>query len=356
VARFGGDEFVILCENVTEAQAEAVAARVVEVMRDTFVVGGHPAYVAASIGIALSPPADAATLLQYADTAMYEAKSRGRNQVQVFDVALAQNAAESLLLGNDLREALTNGQLQLHYQPLVLLETGEVVKVEGLARWQHPVRGAVSPVVFVEVAERLGLGPLLDRWAVSTGAADGPRLRALINPALKVAVNISAANLADATLEQHVAAVYGSVPLADRMLVLEITENALMQNPDKARETLERLRAGGVEAAIDDFGTGYSSLAYLSRLPVRTVKIDRSFIANIVDDPDARAITAAIIDLAGTLGLRTVAEGVETQEQLVLLRELGCWAGQGWLWAPAMPLERLAETVAALPDGRFPVD
>jgi diguanylate cyclase (GGDEF)-like protein/PAS domain S-box-containing protein len=355
VARFGGDEFVILCENVTVEQAQEVAARVVDVMRAAFEVHGQPAYVAASIGIALSPPADAATLLQYADTAMYEAKSHGRNQIRLFDVALAQNAADHLLLGNDLRTALDTDQLQMFYQPVVQLEDGQIVGVEGLARWQHPQRGPVSPVVFVEVAERLGLAPMLDRWAISKGSADGTRLRHLVSPALRVAVNISAANLADATLEQHVAAVYGDVDAADRLLVLEITENALMQNPDAARATLERLHLGGVDAAIDDFGTGYSSLAYLSRLPVQSVKIDRSFIAKIVDDADARAITAAIIDLAATLGLRTVAEGVETVEQLALLRELGCWAAQGFLWSPAVPLERLGEIVAGLPGGRFPV-
>ncbi|MDX6210294.1 MAG: hypothetical protein QOE24_2685 [Frankiales bacterium] len=355
VARFGGDEFVILCEGVTLAQAEAVASRVVEALADPFSVGGQLAYVAASIGIALSPPQDAATLLQYADTAMYDAKSRGRGQLRVFDVALATNAAEHLLLGNDLRGALADGGLQLHYQPIVVLESGHVAGVEALARWQHPSRGSVPPTVFVEIAERLGLAPVLDRWAIIQATTDAVRLREGLSPELRVSVNISAANLADATLEQHLASVYGDSTGQNLGLTLEITENALMQNPEAARETLTRLHARGVQAAIDDFGTGYSSLAYLSRLPVQAVKIDRSFIATLGTDPHAVAITAAIIDLARTLGLRTVAEGVETPEQLALLRNLGCWAAQGWLWCPALPVEELIDMMSRLPGQRFPV-
>ena len=356
VARFGGDEFVILCEDVTLAQAEAVAARVVDALSSPFSIGGQLTFVAASIGIALSPPQDAATLLQYADTAMYEAKARGRGQLRVFDVALATNAADHMLLGNDLRVALTTGALQMHYQPVVILESGQIAGVEGLARWRHPTRGPVPPTLFVEIAERLGLAPVLDRWAITQGAADAVRLRAATYPELRIGVNISAANLGDATLEQHLASVYGDSTGRDLHLVLEITENALMQNPEAARQTLFRLHAMGVQAAIDDFGTGYSSLAYLSRLPVQAVKIDRSFIADLATDPQAVAITAAIIDLARTLGLRTVAEGVETPQQLALLRGLGCWAAQGWLWCPALPVEELVETVSRLPGQRFPVE
>ena len=355
VARFGGDEFVILCENVSLAQAEAVAARMIDALHEPFRVGGQAAYVAVSIGIALSPPQDAASLLQYADTAMYEAKARGRGQLQVFDVTLATNAAEHLLLGNDLRTALATGVLELHYQPVVVLETGEVIGVEGLARWQHPQRGPITPTVFVEIAERFGLAPMLDRWAINQGHSDAVRLRAALGANLRIGVNISAANLADATLEQHLAAAFGEGVDGGQNFVLEITENALMQNPDAARATLERLRLLGIQAAIDDFGTGYSSLSYLSRLPVQAVKIDRSFIAGLGEDPNAVAITAAIIDLARTLGLRTVAEGVETPEQLALLRQLGCWGAQGWLWCPALPVHELIATIQRLPGQRFPV-
>jgi diguanylate cyclase (GGDEF)-like protein len=356
VARFGGDEFVILCEDVTVDVAEVVARRVLSALSEPFAVEGHVVYVAASIGIALSPPDDAGTLLRYADMAMYEAKARGRGQLQVFDVALARDAADHVLLGNDLRVALDGGGLDMHYQPVIELQTGAMVGVEGLARWQHPQRGSVPPGVFIEIAERLGLGPALDRWAVSRGTIDGRLLRELLDPLLHVAVNVSAANLADPSLERHVAAVYLDGDEGDPLLVLEITENALMTNPAEARQALERLRALGVGAAIDDFGTGYSSLAYLSRLPVQSVKIDRSFVANLVVDPHAVAITAAIIDLARTLGLRTIAEGVETREQLALLQGLGCWAAQGWLWSPAVPLRDLVDVVSALPAGRFCVE
>jgi diguanylate cyclase (GGDEF)-like protein len=355
VARFGGDEFVILCEHVSDEEAQAIAARVLGVLSEPFTIESHPIYVAASIGIALAPPHDAATLLQYADTAMYSAKNRGPGHLQLFDVALAENAAERLTLGNDLRVALDGDGLQLHYQPVVALATGELVGVEGLARWRHPVRGNVPPSTFVPIAERLGLAPALDRWAIKTGVTDARRLRKALDSRLHVAVNISAANVADGALEQYVNSLDVRVADDQPLLVLEITENALMQNPAGAKATLEALHDMGVEAAIDDFGTGYSSLAYLSRLPVQTLKIDRSFVSDLDVDPHARGIAAAIIDLARTLGLRTIAEGVETVAQLRVLTELGCWAAQGFLWSPAVPLDALVAMVSDLPNQRFDI-
>ena len=356
VARFGGDEFVILCESVDAIRAEMVGARVLSALSEPFHVDGRIVYVSASLGIAVSPPRDAGTLLRYADTAMYEAKARGRGHLQVFDLALARHAADHLLLGNDLRVAMESGELEMHYQPVVDLQTGAVSGVEGLARWRHPQRGNVPPDVFVATAERMGLAPVLDRWAISRGVADGKILRAALDPETRVGVNISAANLGDPSLEAHLAEVYADGDPDNPMLLLEITENALMTNPEAARRTLERLQAKGVGSAIDDFGTGYSSLAYLSKLPVQAVKLDRSFVTPLGSDAQAEAIAAAITELARALRMRTVAEGVETREQLAVLRRLGCTAAQGWLWTKALPLDELIALVQSLPDRRFPLD
>ena len=356
VARFGGDEFVILCENVDADRAEMVGRRVLSALQEPFDVDGHRVYVAASIGIAVSPPRDSGTLLRFADTAMYEAKSRGRGHLQIFDVALAKDAADHLLLGNDLRVAIDTGALEMHYQPVIDLATGAVTGLEALARWDHPQRGNVPPDVFVAIAERMGLAAVLDRWAIGRGVADGVRVRRELHPQTRIGVNISAANLGDPSLEACLDEVYADGDPANPLLLLEITENTLMTNPEAARRTLERLLARGVGSAIDDFGTGYSSLAYLANLPVQAIKLDRSFVTNLGHDPQAVAIATAVTDLARALHLRTIAEGVETREQLAVLRRLGCTGAQGWLWTKALPLEEMIALVQALPGQRFPLD
>jgi EAL domain-containing protein (putative c-di-GMP-specific phosphodiesterase class I) len=259
-------------------------------------------------------------------------------------------------MSNDLRDALKNDDLALHYQPVVELATGRVVGVEALARWHHPVRGHVSPGTFVEVAEGTGMALALGRWAVDRARRDVGRLQPARGRPLRIAMNIPARHLADPDLEDIVLEALHAGGLGPGELVLEITESAIMENPEQARALLQRLQAPGVETAIDDFGsTGYSSLGYLHRLPVTTLKIDRSFIKGITVDPDALAITSSIIELARAMGLTTVAEGVETPEQLTVLRRLGCTAAQGFLWSPAVLPEALAEKLDALPGRRFDV-
>jgi diguanylate cyclase (GGDEF)-like protein/PAS domain S-box-containing protein len=330
VARFGGDEFVVVCEDTDQPSAQGVAERLQEALADPFDLDGRRAYVRASIGIAVSPPHFGPDLLRFTDAAMYAAKSGGRGRVQLFDVTLAEDAADRLTLGNDLRDALARDELVLHFQPVVQLATGLLVGLEALARWSHPDRGPVSPQRFVEVAETGGFVSTLNRWALRRARRDAGQLRSLLPALPRIAVNISVRHLVDADLEADVLSAVSGDELGPHELVLEITESALMDNADETRKLLERLRARGIKTAIDDFGTGYSSLAHLNRLPVATLKIDRSFIRNITVDADSLAITASIIELARSMGLATIAEGVETIEQLTLLQNLGCWAAQGF--------------------------
>jgi diguanylate cyclase (GGDEF)-like protein/PAS domain S-box-containing protein len=355
VARFGGDEFVVICEGASEREAEQIATKLLKALADPFDVAGHRAYISASIGIAVSPPSSGEELLRFADAAMYDAKSRGRGRAHVFDLTLAEEADGRLSLSNDLRDALADDGLMLHYQPLVELATGRVLGLEALARWTHDTRGPVSPTEFVAVAEATGLASTLDRWALSRACLDLSRMRALIDTSLHVSVNLSACHLADDDLEQTVVSALQKAGLPGDALQLEITESAMMDNPDRARAVLERLRTRGIGIAVDDFGTGYSSLEYLSRLPATTLKIDRTFIKDITVDPDSLAIVASIIDLARAMNLTTVAEGIETVEQLTLLHRLGCTAGQGFLWAPGLGLGELATQLHQLPDGLFDV-
>ena len=355
VARFGGDEFVIICEGVDETQAGELARRVVASLQDRFDVEGQTMYAGASVGIAVSPPSSAGELLRFADAAMYDAKGRGRGRVQVFDVAHAEQAAERLILGNDLRDALEQNALEMYYQPIVELDTGAVISVEALARWHHPTRGAVPTTQFISIAETAGMGPALDRWALEAAMRDASAWRGRIATPLRISVNVSAANLADPTLERNLMSTLALLDVPKDLLTLEMTESALMESPDRATETIRRLAERGITTAIDDFGTGYSSLAYLSQLPVHTLKIDRSFVAGLADDEDAFAIVAAIIDLARILGVRTVAEGVETTEQLALLKRLGCWAGQGYLWSRPLALDDAIAVVSSRAGERFDV-
>jgi diguanylate cyclase (GGDEF)-like protein/PAS domain S-box-containing protein len=356
VARFGGHEFVVLTEGADETGASRLAERILDALREPFEVEGRRSiHVDAAIGIAASPPRSAAELLRMAHAAMYDAKSQRHGAVRVFDTARAEETADRLVLANELRDALDGDTLDLHYQPVVDLATGRVFGVEALARWTHPERGPIPPATFVAIAEATGLAPAFDRWALRRACRDLADLRRLVGPTARVAVNITASHLAGGDLEGTVRAALRTYGVPADALTLEITETTIMDNPGRARVLLERLRADGIVTAIDDFGTGYSSLAYLSRLPVATVKIDRSFVANIAEDPDALAITAAIADLAATMRLSTVAEGVETAEQLALLIRLGCTAGQGHLWSQALPLRDLETLLAGLPDGRFEV-
>jgi diguanylate cyclase (GGDEF)-like protein/PAS domain S-box-containing protein len=353
VARFGGDEFVIIAEDTHEQAAREMADRVLAAFAEPFVVDCRRAYVTASIGVVSAPTGTVDDLLRFADAAMYDAKRRGRSRVQVFDPTIVENATANLHLSSDLREAIENDELELHYQPVVDLRSGRITGVEALARWTHPARGNVPPREFVAIAETMGLAPRLDEWVLRRACSDIPELRAALGADLRVSVNISARHLSDSDLPQRVISALASAGVGGGTLMLEITETALMGDPDNARTMIEELRAHGVRIAIDDFGTGYSSLSYLSRLPVDSLKIDRTFIEHITQQQDAMSIAASVVDLARGLRLNTVAEGVETEEQARLLHRLGCPEAQGWLWSRALPLPELIATVRSLAGGVF---
>ncbi len=349
LARFGGDEFVAVCEDVDEPAAGEIAEQLLASLAEPVDIGFGPVHVSASVGVATSPGASASDLLRFADTAMYAAKAAGRGRVRHFDASLAEEAEGQYELAMDLRAAIEHNALALHYQPVIELTSGRVLGCEALARWHHPVHGVVPPARFVAVAELAGLAADLDGWVLSRALHEAAALRAggALPAESYIAVNLSARNLNDPHLEQLVVAATESAALSPTDVVLEITEGAVMGDTQVAVALLRRLRDRGFGIAIDDFGVGYSSLAYLRELPISILKIDRSFVGHITDDRDSLAIVASIVDLARAVGVSVVAEGVETAQQAAALRRLGCAAGQGWLWTPAIA----PEDVPA--DGRF---
>ena len=362
LARLGGDEFAVICDGSDELAAAALADRLLSALEHPIGLNGRTVAMSASIGIAVADAddermADAATLLRYGDVAMYAAKAEGRGRTAVFTPNLADRARDRLELFNDLKAALAADRLSLAYQPVVDLATGSMLGVEALCRWTDPGRGVVAPDDFIRVAEETGLIEKLDRWVLRQACLEAAALRArgVLAPWAYVAVNVSAGHLAQPGFEAAVLAALAEAQLPAHALVLEVTESAVMRDPDVARTVLERLRYLGIQTSIDDFGTGYSSLGYLKRLPVASLKIDRSFVQNINENTDDRAIVTAVIDLARALNVTTTAEGIETGDDLALLQQLGCRSGQGWLWSPAVSPERLETLVADLAGGRFAV-
>jgi len=344
VARLGGDEFAVLCEDIDEAHAVQLAERLRARLTDAIDLAGHQVFVDASIGVALSPPHDPATLQRSADAAMYQAKTDGRGRTRVFNATVASTADRKLMVMSRLREALhADAGLDLQYQPIIDMATGALQGVEALLRWYDEELGEVSPEEIVLAAEGTGLTLALDEWVLSRGCADLAGLRSAgVHGDLYLSVNLSTQNIGATSLDELVPQVAEAAGWPTSRLVLEVTESAIMTDHGSAAECLERLREHGVSIAVDDFGTGYSSLADLKRLPVSLLKIDRSFIEQVTTDPESLAIVGTIVELARGLGLRTIAEGIETQEQADAMCELGCVSGQGFLWSPAVSLEDLA--------------
>ncbi|MDQ1687741.1 MAG: hypothetical protein QOK42_716 [Frankiaceae bacterium] len=346
VARLGGDAFVVLCEETPASGAEELGDRIVKALQVPLDASGLLVRASASIGIAISPPltANAETLLRSAQAAVYEAKAAGRGRWHLLDKLSEARWNERLELTEELREALGGGRLELHYQPIVQVETGRVLGIEALVRWHHPERGWVPPALFVPLAEDSGVIAALDEWVLKQACRDMAWLRRghILEEDAHVAVNVSAHNVSDPGLFDVVRAATGDAGLPLENLELEVTETTLIADRRAATRVLTSLRDLGVGIALDDFGTGYSPLTYFRSLPVSTLKIDRVFIQHITTRPDDFAITAAVVDLGRALGLSTVAEGVETEGQLAVLHRLGCVAGQGYLWSPALPRDALA--------------
>jgi diguanylate cyclase (GGDEF)-like protein len=345
IARFGGDEFVILCEDAAgRAEAEEIAGRISEALARPFKIGGQEVVLTASTGIVIANDThtDAGALLRDADTAMYRAKDRGRANSQVFDNSMRMRAVQRLELETALRGAIEADQLRVLYQPQVRLSDGATVSCEALVRWQHPERGLIDPADFIPIAEESGLIVQLGDWVMRHVAADMKRSGA----SLPVSVNVSPRQLADPDFVDAVRDIVAEAGIDAGELCLEVTESALFSDPDTALLRLGALRSIGVRLAIDDFGIGFSSLWHLRQVPeVDLLKIDRAFISEIGNNRKDSAIVGAVIVLAGSLGMEIVAEGIETQGQADELRAMGADYGQGWFFGRPRELEDLGQLV-----------
>ena len=363
VARFGGDEFTILLEDVaSEARMEEVAERFLKQLAAPISIGGQETNASASIGAVFygagRPRAAAEDLLRNADMALYRAKEGGRARVVLFDESLDTYAVERLALESDLRHAVERGQLRLHYQPIVNLATGRITGLEALVRWDHPQRGLVPPAEFIPLAEETGEIVAIGQWVLREACARAQEWKRTLPaaPDLKVSVNLSPREFRRPDLVWQVARVLRDTELAPQDLCIEITESALMEDTPTANNAIADLKLLGVELAIDDFGTGYSSLSYLRRFPIDVLKIDRSFIDDLDgDDGRTRSLVRSFVDLGDALGLSVVAEGIETREQLLALQQIGCESGQGFLFSKPVDREAVPERSPPTPALGTPV-
>jgi diguanylate cyclase (GGDEF)-like protein/PAS domain S-box-containing protein len=339
LARLGGDEFTALILDIERPQdAVAVAHRVGQLMRRPFVLDGRDVTLTTSIGVALFPEdgGDGATLLKHADTAMYHAKSSGRDNAQLYSASLTREVQSRMELDTSLRAALDRQEFHLVYQPQIDVASGRVCSVEALIRWTHPIRGLVPPLEFITLAEANGLIESIGQWVLRTACDDAARW-AREGHCVSVAVNLSPLQFAASTLMHTVAGVLAQTGLAPAMLELEVTEGALMENTAVTAQTLRALRDHGVRIALDDFGTGYSSLSYLTRMPINNIKVDRSFVKGLLDGGESGAIVRAIVAMAASLGMRVTAEGVETLEQVQALAAMACDGLQGFFFSRPVP-------------------
>jgi diguanylate cyclase (GGDEF)-like protein len=343
VARMGGDEFTVLLAGLDDiAVAEAVAHRVLAALASTFELEGKQVQLSASIGMALYPndARDIDSLLRHADQAMYLAKDAGRNRMCRFTPELQARAQERMRLATDLRSAMVLQQLQVVYQPIVDLTTGEVRKAEALLRWHHPDFGAVSPARFIPIAESIGLIGEIGDWVFRTAAVQARDWRARLHPEFQISVNRSPLQF---RIEYAPARpwpeVLGTLDLPGSAIAVEITEGLLLDSGDMVAEQLRSLRSAGMQVSLDDFGTGYSALAYLHRFDIDVLKIDRSFVSGLSAGDTGRTLCRAIVLMAHELGMEVIAEGVETAEQLDWLRAAGCDRGQGYHFGKPMAPE-----------------
>lgn len=345
-ARLGGDEFAILHHTADVGQTAALAQRIIDALVAPYELDGNRVNVGASIGISLAPVdgSDPEVLLTSADLALYRAKSRGRGNFAFFESDMTASAHRRRVLELELRQALVLGQLEVHYQPQVNLKTEQVTGAEALIRWRHPVRGLVGPEEFISIAEEVGLIVPIGEWVMRQACHDAARWR----DGMRVAVNLSAAqfrtSLADMVMSALLA---GGLP--PTRLELEVTESVLLEETEATLRTLRQLRNLGVRISLDDFGTGYSSLSYLRSFPFDKIKIDRSFVGEITADANGAAIVQAIANLAASIGMETTAEGVETKEQLDLIRSKGCTEVQGFYFSPPRPVSELADFFSGTP-------
>lgn len=346
VARLGGDEFALLLTDITSLQdAARIARRTLAVLSEPYLLDQQEIFITASVGITVYPHDgdNVETLLKNADTAMYHAKAEGRNNYQYYTKSMNATAFERLAMENSLRRALERNEFELFYQPQLNIETGNIVGMEALMRWNHPDMGMVSPIEFIPLAEESGMIVLMGEWGLRAACEQNKAWQEAGFPPLTMSVNISSLQFKQQNLTTVVAKILNDTRLDPRYLDLELTEGTVMQNAEDTIATLHSLKEMGIRLSIDDFGTGYSSLSYLKRFPLHTLKVDRSFVKDLTKDADDEAITHAIIAMASSLGLKVIAEGVETEDQLRFLASRGCDEMQGYLFSPPLSASKITE-------------
>jgi predicted signal transduction protein with EAL and GGDEF domain len=356
LARTGGDEFVLIADEINgQADIEILGQRLLACFAKPFHILSVDIHTAPSIGISMYPSdgAHAAELVVAADAAMYHSKKIGGNTYSFFTPSMNAFAQQRLELENGLRRALVNGELELHYQPKVDVTSGRISSTEALIRWRHPERGLVPPGDFIPLAEETGLILQIGEWVLREACRQARQWQVNGMAPVRVAINMSAQQFRQKNLVSIVKSALESANLEPTYLEIELTESAVMHNAAESAAILEQLSRIGVHISIDDFGTGYSSLSYLRRFPLDKLKIDRTFIKDVVANPEDAAIVHAIISLAHSLRLKVIAEGVETQQQLEFLRSLGCDQYQGFFCSPAVQPEEFAEMMRAKNPDKF---
>jgi diguanylate cyclase (GGDEF)-like protein len=346
VARLGGDEFTILLEDITSINTiNVVAKRLIDIIAEPMLIDAQEVFTSTSIGISIYPNDgnEAEILLKHADTAMYHAKKQGRNNYQFFDESMNLASIEQLAIETNLRKAIENNELILHYQPQVDVRSGQIVGMEALLRWKHPTKGFISPAVFIPVAEETGQIAVLGEWVIRQACRQGADWESQGYKPVCISVNLSAKQLREERLNEIIARILFETGMNPKYLGLELTESAIIIDPELALSRLHNIKSLGVKLSLDDFGTGYSSLSYLKRFPIDTLKIDQSFIRDILVERENAALVKAIISMAHSLDMDVVAEGVEVQEQLEYLGANGCDTIQGFLFSRPLPADEIAK-------------
>nr|WP_290225195.1 EAL domain-containing protein [Trichocoleus desertorum] len=354
LARLGGDEFAILLTDITNLDsATQIADQILSALAQPFKLARYEVFINASIGITLNHAEHEQPehLLRDADTAMYRAKALGRGQYQVFDPIMHTKALQLLHLETDLRRAIQQQEFVVHYQPIVALHNHRLMGFEALVRWQHPQQGLLSPATFIPIAEETGLITQIGYWVLREACQQLCQWQANSLPdlALSISVNLSARQVAQPDLVEQIDQILADTQVNPQALKLEITESVIMENPQSASVMFQELRERQIQLSIDDFGTGYSSLSYLHSFPINILKIDRSFVQRLTDSSEGSGLVPLIINIAHSLGLTVVAEGIETAEQLAQLKALGCDFGQGYLFSKPVAVEQATELIASAP-------
>ncbi|HEY9907165.1 MAG TPA: EAL domain-containing protein, partial [Thermosynechococcaceae cyanobacterium] len=350
IARWGGDEFTMLLPHLTCAEEISnISQRILDQLATPFYLNGHELYVTASLGIALSPydGEDAEALMRNADSAMYQVKQQGKNNYQLYFEGMNQKALAELILESDLRRALVRNEFLLYYQPQIDLKTNQILGVEALIRWQHPRLGFVSPAQFIPLAEETGLICAIGDWVLREACHQHQAWRSAGLPPIRIAINLSAQQFQQPNLVSSIIQTLQETGVSPRYLEMEITESAAMHNIAFTTAMLQQLQQAGIQIAMDDFGTGYSSLSAIKHFPFHILKVDQSFVRDALTNPSDAAIVKAVVALGRGLGLKVLAEGVETQAQLDFLRTIDCDSAQGYYFSKPLPASEIAMVFAS---------